>query len=158
MRSLLRTVSAVSLVCLSAGANGATVSEMEQRTRAIATRYLQVWSSNDLAAVENVPYIYGRQVTFYGRPYSQSQLIAEKRRAIQQWPVRQYSHRLGSMRIYCNAHGQKCGARSIIDFEVRNPARGLAKRGSARFDLGVSFEGSKPLILWEGGSLGKRRD
>jgi len=157
MNPLVQVLSAACLICISASAQGATVPEMEQRTAEIATRYLQVWSSNDVGAVANVPYIYGQRVTFYGRPYSQSQLIAEKRRAIKQWPIRHYSHRPGAMRIYCNFENQKCGARSIIDFQVHNPERRLAKRGSARFDLGISFAGPKPLILWEGGSLGKRR-
>ena len=134
----------------------ATLAEMQERTATIATRYLEVWSSNDAASVQGVPYVYGPRVRFYGRDYSQADLMAEKRRAIRQWPVRRYSHRPGTMTVLCNVAQQRCAARSTIDFEARNPERGTAKRGSARFDLGISFEGERPRILYEGGSLNRR--
>jgi hypothetical protein len=143
------------LACGSAQA--ASVSEMRERTAEIATRYLQVWSSNDAAAVQGVPYVYGPSVRFYGRNYTQAMLMDEKRRAIRQWPIRRYVHRPGTLNVICNEATQKCAARSITDFQVENPARGTFKRGSARFDLGVSFEGPRPRILYEGGSLGRRR-
>jgi len=143
------------LACGSAQA--ASLSEMRERTAEIATRYLQVWSSNDAAAVQGVPYVYGPSVRFYGRNYTQAMLMDEKRRAIRQWPIRRYVHRPGTLNVICNEATQKCAARSITDFQVENPARGTFKRGSARFDLGVSFEGPRPRILYEGGSLGRRR-
>ena len=83
--------------------------------------------------------------------------MSEKRAAIRQWPVRRYGHRPGSMQVLCNLSEQKCAARSIIDFLAENPARGTAKRGSAKFDLGVSFAGPQPRILYEGGSLNSQR-
>jgi hypothetical protein len=138
-------------------AQAASLSEMRERTAEIATRYLQVWSSNDAAAVQGVPYVYGPSVRFYGRNYTQAMLMDEKRRAIRQWPIRRYVHRPGTLNVICNEGTQKCAARSITDFQVENPARGTFKRGSARFDLGVSFEGPRPRILYEGGSLGRRR-
>lgn len=142
---------------LAPGLEARAATGMEERTAVIATRYLQVWSSNDLAAVQGVPYVYGPTVTFYGKTYTQAMLMAEKRRAIRQWPVRRYVHRPGSMQIICNAPEQKCAARSIIDFVAENPRTGAFKRGSAKFDLGISFEGPTPRILYEGGSLNRSR-
>lgn len=138
-------------------AEAATLSEMKERTTDIAIRYLLVWSSNDAAAVAGVPYVYGPRVRFYGRDYTQQMLMDEKRRAIRQWPIRRYVHRPGTLDVVCNEATQKCAARSITDFQVENPARGTFKRGSARFDLGISFEGPRPRILYEGGSLNGRR-
>lgn len=132
-------------------------SEMRDRTVFIAERYLQIWSSNDAGPVAGVPYMYGSSVVFYGQRYSQPQLMAEKRRAIRQWPVRRYVHRPGTLRVICNAAARKCAARSTIDFEISNPDRGTRKTGSAKFDLGVSFAEGHPRILYEGGSLNKRR-
>ncbi|ACA20693.1 conserved hypothetical protein [Methylobacterium sp. 4-46] len=142
---------------LSIEAHALSPSEMRERTAFIAERYLQIWSSNQAGPVAGVPYMYGPTVMFYGQRYTQSQLMAEKRRAIQQWPVRQYVHRPGTMRVICNAPARKCAARSTIDFEISNPSRGTRKAGSARFDLGVSFAEPHPRILYEGGSLNKRR-
>ena len=132
--------------------------EMTDRTAFIAERYLQIWSSSNVSPVAGVPYMYGRTVQFYGKPYTQADLQAEKRRAISQWPVRRYVHRPGTMRIDCNYALQKCAARSTIDFSVSNPSRGTQKSGSAKFDLGISFSGSHPVILYEGGSSNKNRN
>lgn len=147
---------AACVMMTAAPARAVPVAEMKSRTAEIATRYLQVWSSSDWASVEGVPYVYGSKVRFYGRNYSQRDLIAEKQRFIRQWPVRRYAHRPGSMQVLCNEAHQRCAARSIIDFVAENPARGTEKHGSARFDLGVSFEGPKPVILYESGSLNRR--
>ena len=72
------------------------------------------------AAVEAVPYVYGPTVMFYGKPYTQAQLMAEKARAVRHWPVRRYHHRPGTMQVICNVPEQKCGARSVIDFETED--------------------------------------
>jgi hypothetical protein len=154
MRSLL--IGAVAMLSVSP-AYAVSGQEMKDRTAFIANRYLQIWSSSNVSPVAGVPYMYGRTVLFYGKPYTQADLQAEKQRAISQWPVRRYVHRPGTMRVICNVAAQKCAARSIIDFTVANPSRGTRKRGSAKFDLGVSFAGPHPVILYEGGSLNRRR-
>ena len=146
------------LALASSQAQALSEAEMQRRTTIIAERYLAIWSSNDGGAVGGVPYMYGPTVQFYGRPYTQAQLVDEKRSAIRQWPQRRYAIRPGTLRVICNVPQVKCAARSIIDFVVANPARGTRKAGSARFDLGVSYAGRQPRILYEGGSLGRRRE
>ncbi|MHB2205670.1 hypothetical protein [Methylobacterium sp. CM6257] len=131
--------------------------EMKDLTALFAGRYLHIWSSSNVSPVTGVPYMYGRTVLFYGKPYTHSDLQAEKRRAISRWPVRNYVHRPGTMRVICNAADKKCAAHSIIDFTVSNPGRGIHKSGSAKFHLDVSFAGQHPVIVYEGGSLNKRR-
>ncbi|WP_132250961.1 hypothetical protein [Methylobacterium segetis] len=145
------------LVTAATSAQAVGLTEMKRRTAFIAERYLQIWSSSNVSPVAGVPYMYGPTVTFYGQRYSQEQLMAEKRRAIQQWPSRRYVHRPGTMQITCNVPAQKCAARSTIDFEVSNSRHGTAKQGSAKFDLGISFADRQPRILYEGGSLNNRR-
>jgi hypothetical protein len=148
-RRALGSLTLAAAALLWAGAARAlTPGEMRERTALIANRYLQIWSSNAASPVAAVPYMYGKTVLFYGKPYTQADLQAEKRRAIAQWPVRQ---------ILCNVEARKCAARSTIDFAVSNPERGLRKSGSAKFDLGVSFAGPHPVILYEGGSSNRRR-
>jgi hypothetical protein len=141
----------------SASAHAIGLQEMNERTASIASRYLQIWSSNDASPIAGVPYMYGPTVMFYGHRYTQADLIAEKRRAINQWPVRRYVHRPGTLKVVCNPSAMKCAARSTIDFSVGNPNRGTYKSGSAKFDLGVSFAQRHPVILYEGGSLNSRR-
>jgi hypothetical protein len=152
----LLTILGPAIVC-SFSAQAIGLPEMKDRTATITIRYLQIWSSNDASPIAGVPYMYGPTVMFYGHRYTQADLIAEKRRAIHQWPIRQYAHRPGTLKISCNTLAQKCAARSTIDFTVRNPGRGTVKTGSAKFDLGVSFANRHPIILYEGGSLNSRR-
>ena len=156
---MMRRIGVALVACLvmSGPAWALSESEMKARTAEIATRYLQVWSSDSWASVEGVPYVYGPRVRFDGRNFSHADLIAEKERFIRQWPVRRYSHRPGSMQVICNAARQRCGVRSIIDYTAENPRRGTQKHGSARFDLGVSFEGPHPVILYEGGTIGRHQ-
>ena len=148
---------ATALIASASSVQALGLAEMKERTAVIAERYLAIWSTNNTMPIAGVPYMYGPTVTFYGRRYTQDMLIAEKRRAIRQWPNRRYSHRPGTMKVTCNLSARKCAARSIIDFEVSNTVRGTGKSGSARFDLGVSFAESRPRILYEGGSLNNRR-
>lgn len=141
----------------SSSAMALPLSEMRQQSVHIAERYLQIWSSSNAAAVTGVPYMYGPSVQFYGRTYTQAQLIDEKQRAVRQWPNRRYVHRPGTMQVTCNAAQQKCAVQSVIDFDVANPSRYTHKNGSAKFELGISFAGRQPRILYEGGSLGRKR-
>lgn len=156
MKTLSSMMVLAALAAYSVPVHAITLPEMRERTAVIANRYLEIWSANNASPVSGVPYMYGPTVMFYGKRYSQADLIAEKRRAIRQWPVRQYVHRPGTLKIDCNASTNKCAARSITDFEVRNPRKGAFKSGSAKFDLGISFADRHPVILYEGGSLNNR--
>jgi hypothetical protein len=143
--------------CLLFGTAAWAAEPLEIRTGTLATRYLQVWSSDGATSVRSVPDLYERRVTFYGQQYTHHQLMAEKRRAIRRWPVRRYAHRPGTLRIKCDRRHQTCMASSIIVFAVANPPRGLAKHGSAKFALGINFAGPHPRIFYEGGSVNSRR-
>ena len=158
LNGLFRSVAAVTLFAALAGPAAAqSVREMQERSATIAQRYLAVWSSSGELSIEGVPYVYGPRVTFYGRSMDWRGLAAEKRRAVRQWPVRSYHHRPGSMQVICNAEARRCAARSIIDYRVSNPATGRRASGSASFDLGISFAGPKPVILYESGGPVRRR-
>jgi hypothetical protein len=150
--SLKRVAAAGAVLgCMSLPASAQSVAEMQQRSAIIAQRYLQVWSSSDELSIEGVPYVYGPRVTFYGRSLDWRGLQNEKRRAVRQWPVRSYEHRPGSMEVICNENTRRCAVRSIIDYAVSNPNTGRRARGSATFDLGISFAGARPSILYETG-------
>ncbi len=148
LRSL--AAAAISLV-FAAPAAAQSLAEMERRSAVIADRYLAVWSSSDELSIDGVPYVYGPRVTFYGRSMDWRGLAAEKRRAVRRWPVRSYRHRPGSMNVICNGDTRRCAVRSIIDYRVANPGSGRRASGAATFDLGISFAGPKPVILYEGG-------
>lgn len=138
-------------VAASTAAAAQSAPEMEARSATIAERYLAVWSSSGELSVEGVPYVYGPRVRFYGQNLDRRGLAAEKRRALRRWPVRSYVHRPGSMRVICNEGTRRCAVQSIIDYRVSNPGTGKRASGSATFDLGISFEGPRPVVLYETG-------
>ncbi len=150
--ALFRSFAAVAACAALAGpAVAQSAGEMQERSATIAQRYLAVWSSSSEFSIEGVPYVYGPRVTFYGRSLDWRGLAAEKRRAVRQWPNRSYHHRPGSMQVICNAGARRCAVRSIIDYRVSNPGTGRRASGAATFDLGISFAGAKPVILYESG-------
>jgi len=157
----LRARLAASLLC-GLGMTGAAVAQplssaqMQAQSAEIAEIYLQVWSSSGSAALAGVPYVYGPRVLFYGRAMDQRGLEAEKRRFIQRWPVRHYTHRPGTMQVTCNEQTLRCAARSIMDWRVENPQTGRTSQGSSRFDLGIAFGGSRPVIEYESGGTLRR--
>ncbi|NNM73663.1 hypothetical protein [Enterovirga aerilata] len=147
----LRAIIPATCLLLAGPAFGQSLAEMRERSATIAERYLAVWSSSGDLSIEGVPYVYGPRVTFYGRSLDWRGLAAEKRRAVRRWPVRSYRHRPGSMQVICNGETRRCAVRSIIDYRVANPTTGRRASGAASFDLGISFAGPRPVILYETG-------
>ena len=140
------------LLACTAPARALDPATMKDRTAFIATRYLEIWSSNDATS------------------------ITASRPCTVQWPdsMGATTHKINSSRRSVArsgnglpgatgiapapyesfaTHAQKCAARSMIDVEVSNALRGTAKRGSAKFDLGTSFAEPRPRIFSESGRL-----
>jgi hypothetical protein len=131
------------------------LSEARMRSGAVevAYRYLATWSSGP-AAQGRMPFVYGDTVQSFGRVSSPDALSDERQSVGRRWPVRSFTHRPGTLRVSCNVPALKCAVRSTVDYRVSDPASHLSERGSARFDLGVGFDGPRPRILYEDGGLG----
>lgn len=129
-----------------------TVAEMQARSADIARAYLASWSADGASAMANVPNFYGSQVRFYGRNLSYAGLEAEKRRAIERWPVRSYTPRPDTVSVICNQSTLKCAVRAVVDYRVED-RRGRVSAGATSFDLGVSFAGARPVVLYEDGRV-----
>src|SRR3954469_10365916 len=130
-----------------------SVAKLQKRSAEIAHSYLQTWSSDPRAALDQVPHLYAPRTRFYGQLVDHRRLMREKAGFIQRWPIRHYAHRPGSMRVVCEAHSARCFVRSVIDWRAASPARHAASRGSARFEQGIDLSGSRPVVFFEGGSV-----
>src|SRR3712207_2159899 len=69
------------------------MASMQQRSAELARSYLQTWSSNARAALDQVPLLYAPRIRFYGRVLDRNRLMREKAAFLQRWPVRHYAHR-----------------------------------------------------------------
>jgi len=156
---LLPIVTALALTCVTAPDSWAQSGEvhsaamMQQRSAALAHSYLQTWSSNARAALEQVPKLYAPRVRFYGRVLDRNGLMREKATFLQRWPVRRYAHRPGTMQVSCDAGSQRCLVRSVIDWHAESPARRVVSRGASRFEQGIDLSGSHPVVFLESGAV-----
>lgn len=158
MRGVRSAVLGLACLMVAGGASAQSrlgVGEMQARSTEIAQRYLATWSSDGEASIADVPQVYGPRVQFYGRNLSYAGLAAEKRRAMRQWPLRSYAIRPGSTEVVCNQSTLKCAVRAIVDYRVAD-RRGREGSGATTFELGVSFAGPRPVVLYENGRVLRR--
>ena len=122
----------------------------------LAIDYLGYWSAPNAVTLRATPDFYAPRVLFHGRVMSARALAEEKRRFIQRWPQRYYSPRLETMRTNCDPGREVCTVRTAFDFTALNPAQGARSRGTANLELGVSFVGGRPAIVFESSHIVRR--
>jgi len=130
-----------------------STNSMQQRSAELARTYLQTWSSNPRAALDQVPRLYASRTRFYGQLLDHRRLMREKAGFLQRWPVRHYAHRPGTMRVTCDVGSARCLVRSVIDWRAESPVRRAVSRGASRFEQGIDLSGSRPLVFLESGAV-----
>lgn len=121
----------------------------EQIANSFAHAYHQAWSSSNDAALNFMHDVYVTDLEFYGMPSSAANVLAEKRKFADRWPVRDYSIRDGSLRITCVQ--TICAASALVDWFAHSPSRRKSSSGVATFDL--QFDTEQLSILRETGSV-----
>jgi hypothetical protein len=129
----------------------------ERDARNLARNYLSLWSASNHRTLQATPAFYGSQVMFHGRPMSFGQLLAEKRRFVQRWPVRSYRYRPETMGVTCEPNGRSCRIRSTFDFDAANSELGRRSRGAGTHELVVTFAGDRPVIASENSRVFSRQ-
>lgn len=132
------------------------IAQMRDLSADLANTYLQIWSSSDRAALDDVDEVYAPRVNFYGRILDKRRLTEEKMHFVRRWPVRRYSLRPGTTRVDCDRTRRSCVVRTLIDWTAASPRRRKLSRGVSEFELGVGFAGSQPVIVYEGGRVVRR--
>ena len=107
---------------------------------------IRYWSQNtpDIAAGVNA--FYADRITFYGKDWSQQQVMADKAGFIERWPVRAYDIDEDSTTVVCD--GDACAIEAKIVFFTYSQARAATARGLAQFSYIVDISGD-PLITSE---------
>jgi hypothetical protein len=127
-----------------------------QAARSLAISYLDAWSASNRAALQATPRFYGTGAVFHGRRMSAADLVEEKRRFAERWPVRRYHYRRGTMRVACEPDGTLCTVRSLFDFTASNASLGRRSRGVGHHEIVVSFLGDRPVIASENSGVLER--
>ena len=112
-------------------------------------------NSNALAAMNNN---YADQVSYYGKSYSREQIIAEQKSFNDRWPIRHYKMQQDSLQINCDEQSLTCGAKGLLDFDFRSPARNQRSSGVATFEYELKFASleAPPKITLEAGEVRTR--
>lgn len=111
--------------------------------------YLAYWSAPNVVALDVTPEFYAPSVLFHGRQVSARALFEEKRRFVRRWPEREYRPRPETIRTTCDPSPPICTVRTMFDFHASSPQSGKRSEGTAILQLGVSFAGGRPTIVFE---------
>ena len=78
--------------------------------------YLEHWSNANTVTWEDVASFYEPMVSFYGKSASIGDLVQEKRRFVERWPVRDYAAIPGRMIVGCREDGGECKVDAKFSF------------------------------------------
>ena len=131
-------------------------SDRAEAARQFFADYLSYWSQTNSVTRETAAEFYRPMVRFYGRLVSLDAVIAEKRRFIERWPIRDYAAQPGSLHSQCRGDGQFCTVEGLFTFQARDPVRGRSSTGRGVLELAIAFEGNRPVILSENSSVVSR--
>ena len=97
---------------------------------------------NDLIATAKNAY--ADNVTFYGKVLSQADVLADKARYADRWPVRIATARVPTIQTQCD--GQVCRVTGLYDWSVSDPGRKASAKGSAHFEYLIDLSAGYKVI------------
>ena len=130
-----------------------TAALMREWAEDVAYAYLDAWSSENKTALTGFDHLYAAQVMFFGRRIERAAVRDDKLRFARRWPIRHYDPRPATMNIACDVEAKLCRVRSVLDYRAESPLRHARTEGSAEFELGISFAGLQPEIVYESGRV-----
>jgi hypothetical protein len=121
----------------------------EMKAAAFIAKYHEAWSSENGSALAYMSRAYGPSVTFYGKVLGKSELMEEKRKFADRWPIRRYTVDPASVSINCS--GVVCHIEAIVDWSASSPSRNKSAKGAATFAL--DWDSASETILSETGKV-----
>jgi len=87
------------------------------RASAFLGDYHDSWSRPNAEALANMESAYGDRVQFYAKAVPKFEVMTEKRKFAERWPVRAYSVRAGSEKVSCTS---TCSVDGVVDWFARS--------------------------------------
>jgi len=135
---------------------------LDQQALQAVGAYFANWSFN--SSPQALANMYWDSATYYGTMTSKADILLDKQRFIEQWPVRNYKIRSGTAAVKCiGERVTECSVTGVVDWEVSNqtkrsigaatfdyvlrpwPLGSLAVNGDERTELRISVENGKIL-------------
>lgn len=145
MRRLLATTAALAL-CWAVRAEAAPAS----RT-AHMDRYLSIWSSDAAITPATVARLYGRRVSYYGRPMSAEAVYRDKHAFARRWPARAYAAVPGTVTNDCTEESARCRVSAVMRWSRADRA-GRRESGTNTVHLELAREDGTLKIVRESGA------
>lgn len=121
-------------------------SAMQTRALNFVRLNMRYWSQNAPNLPAGMQAFYADEITFYGKDWTQAQVMADKAGFIERWPVRAYDIDDTNTTVSCVENF--CSIDAEVVFFAHSPARGDTSRGLALFSFSVDMEGD-PAIIFE---------
>lgn len=116
-------------------------------------RLIESDGTDPSAALRMVLDTYAANLSYYGKPATLAEVLADKQRYFQRWPERGYRIREGSLLATCA--NDNCMVSGVYDWTVRSLARNNQAHGAARFSYTISL-GQAPKVVAEDGKVLKQ--
>jgi hypothetical protein len=113
---------------------------------------LEDWSSPNAIALDTVGTDYASRVDYYGTVIRRAEVVADKRRFAERWPLRLYTLRQGSLIIDCDR--AVCNVSGLNDYFAVQGTGGRQSTGVSEFLL--SIDRDTGLIVSEDGRVVER--
>lgn len=110
-----------------------------------------VWSLPNAASLLQLPDFYLGSTKFYGTWMTRDEVMAEKAKFAQRWPVRRYAVEPDSVSVYCGENA--CTIDAIISWVAEAPERGARSSGRSTWNLVLLADGQKLRIESESGKV-----
>ena len=121
-------------------------SAMQTRAMNFVRLNIRYWSQNRPNVAAGMRAFYADEILFYGKDWTQAQVLADKAAFIERWPVRAYDIDENQTTIICE--DGFCDINAEVVFFTHSPARGDTSRGLALFSYSIDMEG-EPAIIYE---------
>ncbi len=127
--------------------------DLEAAAIGFVRRLIESDGNDPSATLRMVVDTYAANLSYYGKPRTLAEVLADKQRYFQRWPERGYRIREGSILATCA--NDNCMVSGIYDWTVRSLARNNQARGVARFSYTISL-GQPPKVIAEDGRVIKQ--
>ncbi len=106
-------------------------SALEARALSFVRLNIRYWSQNAPDMAAGMRAFYADDISFYGKDWTQEQVMADKAGFIERWPVRAYDIDESKTEVLCE--GDVCAVEAKIVFFTHSQARAATSRGLAQF-------------------------
>jgi hypothetical protein len=133
----------------------ADTSGLESHARQFVELYFWRWSEGGDAPIDFLRLIFAEKVGFYGKEKSRDEVIVDRKRYAQRWPIRIFNISKHGITSVCNPTSGACKIDGNINWNVRNES--TSKSGTASFSFNLERRKDTFVIKSESGGVISRQ-